>query len=53
LGGSLKPMGNLWRCCAGTREPIGLLFGLMSGVGPIMGVLDGIQITRGVGKGQF
>ena len=34
-------MGTLWHSCAKVREPIELPFGVVSGVGPVIGVLDG------------
>jgi len=47
-------MGNLLRSCAEVREPIELLFGLVSGFGPGIGVLDGGPVsTCCKGKGRF
>ena len=43
-------MESLWRISAKVREPIELPFGVVSGVGPGIGVLDGIHIHQGKGE---
>ena len=43
-------MGTLWRSCMKVREQIELPFGAGSGVGPVIGVLDGgLRPLRGNG----
>jgi len=51
----LKPVGTLRRICVKVREPIELPFGVVSGVGPGIGVLDGLHIPKekGIGFGGF
>ena len=44
-------MGTLWRSCVKVREAIELPFGMVSGVGPAIGVLDAVNIFKG--KGRF
>jgi len=39
-------MGNLLRSCAEVREPIELSFGVVSGVGPGIHVLDGVHVSQ-------
>jgi len=46
-------MGNLWRCCAKVREPIELSFGVVSGIGSGIGVLDGGPRAPNVREGFF
>ena len=40
----------VWRSCAKVPEAMGLSFGVLSGVGPGIGVLDGIQFPKGTGE---
>jgi len=41
-------MGTLLHSYVEVREPIELSFGVVSGVGRGMGVLDGVQVPQGV-----
>ena len=45
------PLGTLWHSWAKVCEPIELPFGVVSGVGPSIGVLDGGPLAQG--KGRF
>ena len=40
-------MGTLLCNCAEVHEPIKLSFGVVSGFGPGIGVLDGVDVLRG------
>ena len=42
-------MGTLLRNCAEVREPIQLSFGVVSGLGPGIDVLDGVHVPQGEG----
>jgi len=42
-------MGPLLRSCVEVPEPIELSFGVTSGVGPGIDVLDGVHVTQGEG----
>jgi len=44
LGHPIVTMGSLLRSCAEVREPIELSFGVVSGVGPGLHVLDGVHV---------
>jgi len=44
-------MDSLWHICAKVRVPIELPFGVISGVSPGIGVMDGVHIPQG--KGRF
>jgi len=43
----LQPVGNLLHSCVEVCEPIELSFGVVSGVGGWMGVLDGVHVPQG------
>ena len=43
-------MGTLLHSCAKVCEAIELLFGVVSGVGPSIGVLDGVHIPQKEGE---
>jgi len=43
-------MGTLLRGCVKEREAIELPFGVMSGVDPDIGILDGVHIPQGEGE---
>jgi len=43
----LSLMGNLWRNCAKVCDPVELSFGMVSAVGPGIGVLDGVHVPQG------
>jgi len=43
-------MGNFWRSCAKLRELIELSFGMVNGVGQMMGVLDGVHVPQEEGE---
>jgi len=43
----------LLRSCAEVREPIKLLLGMMSGVGPGNDVLDGVDVLQGEGMASW
>ena len=40
-------MGTLWHSCAKVHELIELSFGVVSGVGHRMSVLDGVHVPQG------
>jgi len=43
-------MGTLWHSCAKVREPMELLFGVVIGVGPSIGVLYGVYMPQWEGR---
>jgi len=43
-------VGTLLRGCVKLREPVKLLFRVVSGVGPVIGVLDGGSHPQGEGE---
>jgi len=49
LGIPLLPVGTLLRSCAEVRTAIELSFGMVSGVGPGIDVLDGVHVPQGEG----
>ena len=42
-------MGHLLRSCVEVHEPMELSFGMVSGVGPGIHVLDGVHMPQGEG----
>jgi len=53
MGRSIVTNGDFWRSCAKMREAIELPFGLVCGVAPGTGVLDGFISQRGIGSNGF
>jgi len=43
----LQPIGNLWHSCPKVGKPIELLFGVVNGVRPGTGILDGSTCPKG------
>jgi len=43
-------VGTLWRSCAKVREPVELLFRVVSGLGQDIGVLDGVHVPQREGE---
>ena len=50
LGCPIVDSGKLLRSCAEVHEPIALSFGVVSGLGPDIDVLDGVHVPRGEGR---
>jgi len=49
MGRPIATNGDLLHSCVEVCEPIELLFGVVSGLGREMGVLDGVHLTQGEG----